>query len=121
MPLLNYKACFEKPVAELIKCQTIRARRKDGRDPKPGDTLYHYVGARTKNCRRILVSQCKSTHPVKIFEEGGIECVTIDGRLLGTNQVRRLAALDGFAVQQEFIDFFRQNHGLPFDGLLIKW
>lgn len=121
MPALNYKAQFERLLVSGHKRQTIRALRKDGRNPKPGETLYHYTGMRTASCRKIMTTGCKSVHPVKIFEAAGEIVVTIDGKLLSGVQVRILALADGFKNAAEFLRFFRENHGLPFDGLLIKW
>ena len=55
MPALNFRAEFADAVERGEKCQTIRAYRKDGRNPKPGDTLHLYTGMRTRACRRLAV------------------------------------------------------------------
>lgn len=36
------------------KRQTIRANRKDGRDPKQGQPLMLYTGMRTKSCVKLI-------------------------------------------------------------------
>ena len=54
MPALNFKnqfatyveLGFRDPDHPRAKRQTIRAKRKDGRDPRQGETLYLYTGKR---------------------------------------------------------------------------
>ena len=125
MPLLGFKKEMAKYIENGSKLHTIRAFRRDGRDPKPGDILYMYVGLRTKACRKIAEKKCLYTKTVEIKELG--YCIWIDDESLDFNDAARLACSDGFRVggQQEnvnaFMDFFRKNHGLPFRGLLIGW
>lgn len=121
MPALNYKKEFAALVESGKKRQTIRALRKDGRDPKPGDTLHHYTGMRTRACRKLLESSCRSVHPVTIFGVADLTEITVDGILLSGAEVRRLAIADGFDTAHAFLQFFRDNHGLPFHGRMIKW
>lgn len=62
MPSLNFKKQFAPMIKEglkpenertgRIKRQTIRAYRKDGRNPHPGDVLHLFTGMRTKSCER---------------------------------------------------------------------
>ena len=52
MPALNFKKEFADKVASGEKRQTIRALRKDGKNPRPGQKLYLYTGMRTKYCRK---------------------------------------------------------------------
>lgn len=56
MPALNFKAQFAPLVESGAKRRTIRAFRKDKRDPKQGDTLYLYTGLRTKYAKPITIS-----------------------------------------------------------------
>jgi len=35
--------------------------------------------------------------------------------------VTRLARLDGFKSAAAMFDWFEKTHGLPFEGLLIRW
>ena len=93
MPALNFTMFVDK-VESGEKRQTIRAYRKDGRDPKPGDPLYLFTGMRTTACRRLVVAPgvditphpiakerglperhvptCHSTEPVEIDETGSV-------------------------------------------------
>ena len=117
MPALNFKKEFADKVASGEKEQTIRALRKDGRNPRPGQTLYLYTGMRTKYCRKLGQAVCTSVESVCI--EGGD--ILLNGDSLSCHAEREFSLADGFKSESEFYDFFRKNHGLPFWGLLIKW
>ena len=120
MPLLGYKNQFASLVKSLEKRQTIRAKRK--RPFKAGDRLFHYVGLRTKTCRKLLESDCVSTKDIMINEKGD---VFIDGRRMSEGDKESFAHADGFRDQgsswEQMFIFFRKVHGLPFEGQLIKW
>lgn len=118
MPALNFKKQFAPAVESWEKLQTIRARRKDGRDPKAGQTLYLYTGMRTKVCRKLGETTCKEVIPITIESD----LYTIIGtKSLDTHDEVALAKADGFDDLSGFYDFFDKTHGLPFHGLLIKW
>ena len=74
------------------KRQTIRRKRKDGRDPKPGQILYHYTGMRTKSCRKLREDVCTKCLPILIGEIS----VVVGGKLLTLNEKIALAKADGF-------------------------
>lgn len=126
MPLLNFKKQFanavelglNEPDNPAGKRQTIRARRKDGRNPKPGQTLYLYTGLRTKATRKLGEAICVSSEPICITEKKDI---VIGVRELTWNQCFNLAWADGFKDVHSFMEFFETVHGLPFYGFLIKW
>lgn len=61
MPALNFKKRFEPMIESGDKRQTIRAKRKDCRDPKEGQTLYLYTGMRSKGCRKLGEAPCLSS------------------------------------------------------------
>lgn len=127
MPLLGFKKQFAPMVACGLmkfptpgiqsKRQTIRAKRRDMRNPHPGETLYLYVGLRTKGCRKLGEAICKSVDEITIDDYG----VNVSGRWLVTRERREIAQADGFDCFQCMLDFFRKEHELPFSGLLIKW
>jgi len=134
MPALNFQARFAPLVESGEKRQTIRAYRKDGRDPKPGDTLYLYTGMRTKACRMVGAASCRSVMPIGIDKDGGIwrgDCATIEvlGKefrvtgyeLYGTAWCTRIARADGFDDVGQMRQWFEKTHGLPFEGLIIRW
>ena len=118
MPALNFKKRFAPDVAFFRKRQTIRAERKDGRNPRPGDTLYLFTGQRTKSCQRLGAAICESVEEILIFPNSKI---VLAGKLLNDKEKDKLAVDDGFHDFPEFMDFFRKEHDLPLWGLLIKW
>ena len=126
MPLLNFKKEFA-PMVELglkdpehpdAKRQTIRARRKDLRDPQAGQTLYLYTGLRTTVTRKLGEPECKSSEPISIDEHYRVVLGVTD---LSTKEISNVAAKDGFGSISDFFEFFRKTHGFPFYGFLIKW
>lgn len=118
MPLLGFKKQFAPLVESGAKRQTIRAKRRDGRNPHPGDTLYLYTGLRTKQCRKLGAAKCTSVQEVVITRHGPI----LAGRHLGCDEASELAAKDGFSCYGDMADFFfDKEHDLPFWGLLIEW
>jgi len=118
MPALNFKKQFAPDVESGKKHQTIRAGRKDCRNPQPGQTLYLYTGMRTKACRKLGEATCKSVDQV-VIEESGV--VAIGPNILTIDERFRLAKADGFHYIDDFRNFFLKTHGLPFYGFLIKW
>ena len=120
MPALNFQARFAQLVKSGKKCQTIRKRRRDGRDPKPGDTLYLYTGMRTKRCRKLREAICTSVGPVEINGPafGGL----LIGSLMGSDvKPDTFAKRDGFKNFEEMVEWFDKVYGLPFEGLVIRW
>lgn len=127
MPALNYKEYFVPLIESGAKRQTIRALRKDGRDPKPGDVLYHYTGMRTKRCRKLLEARCLSAEEIHIYGDRKniyqicIELGNLGMAKLSASLVRELVTNDGFDDFMLFHNFFYYKYGFPFYGLLIKW
>ena len=123
MPALNFQARFAPLVESGEKTQTIRKHRKDGRDPKVGDRLVLYTGMRTKQCRKLGEGRVMSVRYFELDDEGGVH---IDHEWIGWHRdpsrtERRLARADGFENFEAMLDWFEQTHGLPFEGLLIRW
>jgi len=118
VPALNFKKKFAEKVKSGAKRQTIRALRKDGRNPRPGQTLYLYTGMRTKGCQKLREAVCKSVEQISIEEFSG---VYLKCEYLIPVEILELAKKDGFNSDVDFFEFFRKTHGLPFYGLLIKW
>lgn len=118
---LNFKKQFAPAIEAGAKRQTIRAHRKDGRRPKHGDHLRLYTGMRGPNCRMLLDATCTDVSSVHIFEDVNGIAVVIAGRRLTMDEGRALAKADGFDSRAEFLGFFTETHGLPFEGLMIRW
>lgn len=120
MVALNFQRQFVARIARGAKVQTIRAPRRDGRDPKPKDRLQLYTGMRTKACHKIGDAVCLNVVPVEIDAERvvlgrGAGRSTLDGPYL-----EWFARLDGFGSWAEFRAFF-EARGLPFRGNVILW
>lgn len=136
MPLLGFQSRFAQLVESGEKRQTIRAYRKDGRDPKPGDRLYLWTGLRTKGARKLGEAVAIRVTPIEIRRRmawlPGVRNrwlkidVYLEGprggrRKLTSREVVALSIRDGFTGPALFGFFFELNHGLPFHGLLIEW
>jgi len=115
MPAFNFKLQFASAVLNHIKRQTIRKPRK--RQTVPGDKLYLYIGMRTKAVLKLREAECLAVLPITIGESS----VRFDGIDLKASEIDKIAKLDGFTNTEEFYEFFRVNHGLPFEGEVIKW
>ncbi len=97
------------------KHQTIRAHRKDGQQPKVGDNLQLYTAMRTKKCRLLRVATCLKVVDIYI-NDGGV--FLANGVGFDREQI---AKDDGFDNWREMHAFFTKEHGLPFEGILVKW
>jgi hypothetical protein len=108
----------------MPKRQTIRAYRKDKRDPKKGDTLYLYTGLRTKHSKKLGEVECLHVHHI-IIEKHALQLPLLhDGQDTVINLpdcLDTFAERDGFKDWAEMAAWFDKTHGLPFKGLLIGW
>lgn len=126
-PQLNFQKQFADDVEHGRKLQTIRAYRKDKRDPKPGDTLYLFTGQRTKQSRRLGERICTLIQPVHIaLGSVGLGDINHIGKpshftILGSSMLQGFAQDDGFENFRAMTDWFQRAHGLPFTGQLTSW
>lgn len=127
MPALNFKAQFADDVQDGIKRQTVRAHRKDGRPHcRVGDTIKLYTGMRTKACRLLCEATVTSIQTVRIeptemFLDGKRLFATITSRDDPTPTDNEFAEADGFDSFMDMAEWFRDVHGLPFEGVVIRW
>lgn len=117
MPALNFQKRFAPKVESGEKRHSIRAKRKDGRDPKKGQSLYLYTGMRTKSCRMLRVEICLDSLPITINRSD----VVVGGRLLNRVEEYDLAVADGFDSVADFREFFLPSYREEFEGYLIEW
>ena len=124
MPLIGFKKRFAPMVESGKKRQTIRAKRRDGRNPHPGETLYLYTGLRTKGCRKIGQVFCKSVTEIVVTRRG----IILAGEWVTSAEADQIAIADGFGSYSELWDFVEREHHMMsiedtsgFWGLLIKW
>ncbi|MEO0792132.1 MAG: hypothetical protein AAFY27_06250 [Pseudomonadota bacterium] len=118
MVLLGFQKQFAADVEALVKRQTIRAPRKDGRDPKVGDRLQLYTGLRTKACRKLVANDpiVKSVQPIVVSRFG----LVIDRKPV--TDADTVARADGFEDFEAMANWFKLTHDDDFfHGLLIKW
>lgn len=118
MVAYNFKQQFVLLVETGKKQQTIRSPRK--RHTKPGEAMQLYTGMRTKACRKLVTPDplCLSVEPLLMHDALGIK---LNDHWLTKEALTRLALADGFADWDECLRFFNAVHGLPFEGVLIKW
>ncbi len=124
MPAYNFQARFAPKVADGTKRHTLRAKRKDGWAPIPGQPFRAYTGMRTKQCKPILFSTISKVEWVRIDAEGIVSIVgpwAHQCRTFTHDEREQLAMADGFKDALEFVGFFRDTYGLPFEGHLIHW
>jgi len=117
MPAFNFKKQFADDVERGKKRQTIRAKRRDGRNPHVGDKLYFYTGMRTKSCRKLGEATCIAVDQITIDEHG----INLNGKWLCIYDQAVTACADGFCSSYDLKAFLRKEHGLPFEGLLYRW
>ena len=119
MVALNFQKQFAALVESGAKRQTIRHPRKI--PFKVDDPLQLYTGMRTKNCRKLGEAKCTAVKKILLTCTSIERLVIIDGDVLGIGGKHTFARADGFANIIEMFDWFEKTHGLPFDGVLIKW
>lgn len=120
MPVLNFQKRFAPLIESGEKRQTIRAIRKDGKNPRVNQVLFLYTGMRTKGCRKLGEEVCRQSWPVYMDkQDNGIIDIFINGDVLKSEQVEQLAKEDGFESVDDFFSFFEDR--IPFRGYLIKW
>jgi len=117
MALINFQKQFAKVVKNGKKRQTIRKQRKY--PIKVGETLYLYIGLRTKKARKLRTEKCKWIDMIKIYQDG----IRLGKRwrLSHKRELDEFAQADGFENYTEMVKWFSETHGLPFEGILIKW
>lgn len=110
-----FKPQFAPLVEAGMKCQTVRPTPK--RMPKAGDriSLRMWTGKPYRSKQRVLreaviseVSACS------IYESA----VYVNGK---PEHRHGFAVADGFSDYGELAAWFKSTHGLPFDGVVIKW
>jgi hypothetical protein len=115
MPALNFKSRFAPLIRKGKKPFTLRAFRKDNRDPKAGQTLFMFTGQRTKQCRRIGKRPCVFTCKVRLLYHWlAIDHPDGESFMLWPH-LEQFAQLDGFKSYAEFCEF----HGIH-DGMKVK-
>ena len=113
--LLNFEPQFSGLVHLGAKRQTIRPARK--RPFAVGDTLRLYTGLRRPGVRLLGEGRVTAIRTVRFAWDGWL----LDGKPLAFGALTRIAHLDGFGDWFAMIHWFEHTHGLPFEGVLIRW
>ena len=131
----NFVRLFKPQFAELVrtgaKTQTIRPLPK--RIPRRGDTLSlrQWSGKPYRSPQIILATaQVEEIKVCRIQEDGifmqapqgslmaaaGVEIISLTG-----STADHFARADGFQDWNEMREWFKTEHGLPFDGVVLYW
>ena len=115
--VINFRPKFETKVISGEKKQTIRPVPKQ--PIMVGDRLRLYTGLRQKWKTSLLREGLVITvAPICINED--LE-IWINGTLLDANEAKIIARADGFSELTLMLHWFLKEHGLPFEGVLIRW
>ena len=106
MPAYNFQYRFARKVESGAKTHTIRAPRKDGNGPKPGQLFAAYEGMRTKKCRCLLRGEITKVQSVSIQPDGVIR---LDDERLSVEKADALAVDDGFTSVTEFFRVLQEH------------
>ena len=117
-----FKPQFAPLVESGVKLQTVRPTPK--RMPKPGDriSLRMWTGKPYRSKQRVLrESTITAVEKISMCDTGRELLVYVDSHELHPEQINEFAKADGFKDGIELFNWFEATHGLPFDGVVIKW
>ena len=120
MPALNFQTRFAPKILAGQKPFTLRALRKDGRDPKMGQPLYLFTAMRTKQCRKFAEKPCRFAITITLLHHR----VVIPGfpHLTTFTELETFSRLDGFKHYSEFCLFHKITIGMSSKPMrLIAW
>ena len=119
---MNFVRMFKPRFAPLVeagmKLQTVRPTPK--RRPAAGDTisLRCWTDKPYRSKQRILrEAEISEVMDVAIYADS----LHVGYRRLSAEQRDAFAKADGFGSFAELVEWFRETHGLPFEGILIAW
>lgn len=116
---------FNKRFVDLVesgaKHQTIRANRKDGRRPEPGDFIHCYFGLRTKHTRKLRGAIIRAVHDVRI--DVSLRDVWVNGKRVLARDCTAFARADGFDSYHEMMTWWQSTHrgSAVFHGFMVVW
>lgn len=118
---------FAELVASGNMTRTLRPCGKR-RHAQKGDTLQLYTGARSKGRRKLLSPDpvCTGVFYVSVARQGKKLKISMTGEGVLTEPPLKIQELTGspegeFKSPQELIAWCEAKHGLPFEGVLIRW
>lgn len=118
MPAYNFLQMWEAKLHVGEKYTTIRRRRK--RPTKAGDTIFLYVGLRTKSCRLVATAPCVKVTPVTIYPFEML--LKMYNYVLPIKKTVQIARVDGFSDLRTFFKFFERYKEPVLMGFeIIEW
>lgn len=118
----TFKPQFCPLVEAGLKCQTVRPTPK--RMPKVGDriSLREWTGKPYRSKQRVLrESTITAVEKISLLDTGRELLMYVNESELHPEQINAFAKADGFAHGIEMFIWFETKHGLPFEGVVIKW
>jgi hypothetical protein len=131
--LLGCKGQFVPKIVDGSKPHSFRAKRKDGRKWKVGDTIQFYENVRQPNMRKIRPDTVvKGVQDVQMEIYNGIVYLIIEnedaeyrfeGRTFVAKKLEEIAKADGFESVESFQNFFfpKAKEGDTWEGQLVHW
>lgn len=126
-----FKPRFAFAVGTGTKCQTVRPWPKLVKDyPKVGDVIdcRYWCGAPYRSAQvKLGTATITEVEPVMVDAEKGIGFLDVNEHVgprwvwLMPDRAQAFALADGFGCLAEMLEWFAATHGLPFEGMLIKW
>jgi hypothetical protein len=123
----HYLFCMPCHAAKIIdgtKTTTIRAPRKDKRDPKVGDTIVlrkwigkpYGSGSTVEDLRKVTVTSAR-----RIRVNRQTRGVFIDDEKQLANVVEKMAVADGFCGTWAMVDYLTSDKQPEFTGFIYGW
>ena len=124
--LLGCKGQFVPKIVDGTKPHSFRAKRKDGRKWKVGDTIQFYENVRQPNMRKIrldgVVVGVQEVVMAFLHNSKNKLHMIIDGRVIHADELNEIAIKDGFCSINEFSLFFFPNQSdKKWQGQLVHW
>lgn len=118
MTVIMFQHRFAPLVVAGTKSQTIRPERR--RPIRRGDelSLRRWADKAYRSPQvELRRTVCVSVEPVIV----AMLTVSVGGRLLTDAEREAFARADGFDSGMEMGEWFENEHGLPFSGVVIRW
>ena len=129
--VIGFKPQFVEPILNGSKVHTFRK----GKRWRAGMKIHMATGVRTENYKQFNhyffypeLEKCISTQDYKFeFHENLKErfmSLTIDGKDMSENEIKRISYLDGFKNVTDFVNFFYQRRDKKtntHEGQIVHW
>lgn len=124
--LLGCKGQFVPKIVDGTKPHSFRAKRKDGRKWKVGDSIQFYENVRQPNMRKIrpdgVVKGVQDAKMVYLPEAEYKLHILLNGRAVFDPEIEEILQRDGFNDLNGFIAFFFPKKNVNvWEGQLIHW